>query len=158
MLPFTLPPEVLLAAAPPDVELELLFDEPQPAATRATITARAARPHHVFLGTVLPPPVSADRLVRTLFKRQFALLPNRSRDRLTSPQPHARARRTRGRTGRRRGSGPRAARLALRAPPARPSRRPPPLESRSGERRRAWARARARRREKRLRRCPLARG
>jgi hypothetical protein len=58
MLPFTLPPPPdVLAAAPPEVDVELLFDEPQPAATRATITARAARLHHVFLGTVLPPPV-----------------------------------------------------------------------------------------------------
>jgi hypothetical protein len=51
MLPFTLefPDDVL---APADVELLLLLDEPHPAATSATVTASAARPHHFFLGTV----------------------------------------------------------------------------------------------------------
>jgi hypothetical protein len=53
MLPFTFEFELLdVLALLAAVELLLLFDEPQPAATRATITASAARPHHVFLGTV----------------------------------------------------------------------------------------------------------
>src|SRR3954468_13082174 len=49
MLPLVLAVDVL---APLALVLELeLFDEPQPAATRAAVTARTARPHHVFLGT-----------------------------------------------------------------------------------------------------------
>src|ERR671937_677193 len=55
MLPFTFElPEVL---APALVEVLLLLDDPQPAATSATIATSAARPHHFFLGTSLPPPV-----------------------------------------------------------------------------------------------------
>src|ERR671934_2908665 len=50
MLPFTF--ELALdVLAPALVEVLLLLDDPQPAATSATITATAARPHHIFLGT-----------------------------------------------------------------------------------------------------------
>src|SRR5690348_5272140 len=54
MLPFTFELLLLLdvLALLAAVDVLLLFEEPQPAATSATITASAARPHHVFLGTV----------------------------------------------------------------------------------------------------------
>src|SRR5919201_6481861 len=70
MLPFTFefPLDVL---APALVEVLLLLDDPQPAATSATITATAARPHHIFLGTSYLL-LCADRLVRTLLNDKLS--------------------------------------------------------------------------------------
>src|SRR3954449_9080117 len=154
-LPALAPPLVL--AAPPLVELLLLLDEPQPAATSATVTARAHRPHHIFFGTATSSwfcgPCLCCPSGTTSLPCESKLLA-----RLTSPPPRELLRRTRGRSGLRQESVPPAARRARRMRPARPWRRRRPPGSHSGGSTRASERAPARPRRRPCPRSRCARG